>query len=214
MKFSERVHDRYVQKRRADVLRDHLAELIPRDASALDVGCGDGLLAYRLMERRPDLKIWGIDVLVRETTYIPVELFDGRTLPCGDAGVDVVMFIDVLHHTEDPMRLLREGARAAGKAIVIKDHALGGILAGPRLRFMDRMGNTRYRVQLPYNYWPERRWFEACEVLGLSVGAWRRDLRLYPWPFDWVFGRSLHFVARLDVDQADEDRLGACEAEC
>ena len=211
MKLSERVHDRYVQKRRADVLRDHLAELIPRDASALDVGCGDGLLAYRLMEKRPDLKIRGIDVLVRETTFIPVEPFDGQTLPCGDAGVDVVMFIDVLHHTEDPMRLLREGARAAGKAIVIKDHALEGVLAGARLRFMDRVSNARYGVQLPYNYWPERRWFEACDVLGLRVGAWRRDLRLYPRPFNFVFGGSLHFVARLDVAGGDQCSPGTSD---
>ncbi len=57
MKLDERVHDRYMQKRRADILRDHVAELIPRDASALDVGCGDGLLAYRLMKRRPSSKV-------------------------------------------------------------------------------------------------------------------------------------------------------------
>ena len=77
---------------------------------------------YRRAADHPMLEIRGIDVLVRETTYIPVDPFDGGTLPCGDAGVDVVMFIDVLHHTEDPMRLLREGVRAARKAIVIKDH--------------------------------------------------------------------------------------------
>ncbi len=57
MKLSERVHDRYVQKRRADILRDHVAELISRDASALDVGRGDGLLAYWLREVRPRSKV-------------------------------------------------------------------------------------------------------------------------------------------------------------
>lgn len=57
MKLDERMHDRYVQKRRADILRDHVAELISRDASALDVGRRDGLLAYRLREVRPRSKV-------------------------------------------------------------------------------------------------------------------------------------------------------------
>ncbi len=73
------------------------------------------------------------------------------------------------------------------------------------------MCNARYGVKLPYNYWQERRRFEACEVLGLRVGAWGRDLRLYPWPFDWVFGRSLHFVARLDVERSDECSPGTSD---
>ena len=41
------------------------SRLMPRDAHVLDVGTGDGLIAAALAERRPDLRIEGIDVLVR-----------------------------------------------------------------------------------------------------------------------------------------------------
>jgi hypothetical protein len=44
--------------------------------------------------------------------------------------IHVVLFVDVLHHSKDPMILLREAVRMVRKAIVIKDHTLAGLLAG------------------------------------------------------------------------------------
>jgi hypothetical protein len=87
----------------------------------------------------------------------------------------------------------------ARRAVVLKDHTADGVLAGPTLRFMDRVGNARHGVSLPYTYWPRRRWLEAFDELGLAVEGWDKDLGLYPAPASWVFGRSLHFVARLGV---------------
>jgi SAM-dependent methyltransferase len=193
-----RLHGAYVHPRRVERLAAHLAALVPASASVLDVGCGDGLLAHRLGELRPDLSLSGIDTLVRPATRVPVARFDGRRLPNPDASVDVVMFVDVLHHADDPLGLLREACRVARRALVIKDHTREGLLAGPTLRFMDFVGNARHGVALPYNYWTHARWLEAFAGLGLEVRSWVADLRLYPRAADWLFGRGLHFVARLE----------------
>ena len=198
MMVLDRIHGGYVFKRRVRKLASLAAQLLPRNATVLDVGCGDGLLARAVMDQRPDVTVTGIDVLVREQTHIPVEPFDGRAIPAESGSYDIVMFIDVLHHVEDPLILLREAGRVARDAIVIKDHTKNGLLAGPTLRFMDWVGNARHGVALPYNYWPREKWHRAIESLGLTIGEWRADLRLYPGPTDWIFGRSLHFVARLD----------------
>lgn len=200
VKVIESIHGNYVFGRRTRVLGDHLAELIPKDSSVLDVGCGDGLLASLITQKRPDVTLRGIEVLVRSQTYIPVDEFDGRVMPFADNSFDVVMFVDTLHHTHDPMILLREAVRLARRAILIKDHTLNGLFSGPRLRFMDRVGNARYRVALPYNYWPQRRWLETFETLGLKVNVWVAKLELYPWPATWFFDGSLHFIARLDLN--------------
>jgi SAM-dependent methyltransferase len=198
MKFLDRIHEGYVFGRRVRKLAEHFAKVIPPNARVLDIGCGDGLIDLRLGQLRPDLMLRGIDVLIRPRTHIPVDPFDGQTIPHDDGSFDVVLFVDVLHHTLDPMVLLREADRVASAAVVIKDHTANGLLARPTLRFMDYVGNARHGVVLPYNYWTKQRWDEAFRELGWSVAAWTKRLGLYPWPASWVFGRSLHFVARLE----------------
>ena len=50
------------------------------------------------------------------------------------------------------------------------------------LRFMDRIGNRRYNVALPYNYWPKQEWLNASEALGLTLRTWKSKLDPYPRP--------------------------------
>jgi SAM-dependent methyltransferase len=192
------LHEKGVLPRRAKRLAELLAGLIPQDAAVLDVGSGDGLIDSLLLQRRPDLKIHGVEVSTREQTGFPVTYFDGKTLPFAGQSLDVVMFVDVLHHTEDPMVLLREAVRVARQAIVLKDHLLNGMLAGARLRFMDYVGNARHGVALPFNYWTAQQWTEAERVLGLTKAEEIRKLGLYPAPADWIFGAGLHFVTRYE----------------
>lgn len=202
MRALEAGHGRFVHPFRVRVLADHAARLIPGDSTVLDVGTGDGRLAAAIAERRPDLRIEGLDVLVRDETFIPVSSFDGRLLPNPDDSVDVVTFFDVLHHTEDPAALLREAMRVARSCIVLKDHLCNGGLDRLTLRFMDHVGNKRHGVQLPYNYWSERQWSATIEDLRLKRAVWEAGgLGLYPWPASMVFGRSLHVIARLECQK-------------
>jgi SAM-dependent methyltransferase len=194
------MHGRLVHSRRVRVLAPLVAELLAPlapGARVLDVGCGDGALASAILELRPDLGLQGVDVLVRPQARIPVTAFDGEHLPGGEAAWDAVLLVDVLHHTADPALLLREARRVA-RAIVLKDHLLAGWLAGPTLRLMDWVGNAGHGVSLPYNYWSEARWRAAFAELGLRTAAWQGRLQLYPGPADWLFGRGLHFLVRLE----------------
>lgn len=197
MSLLARVHGDHVAGRRVERLADLLVGLLPAGVRVLDVGCGDGRLASRIMDLRPDVEIVGIDVLVRDRPAVPVRPFDGRTIPEADGAFDVALLVDVLHHSDDPGMLLREVSRVVSRAVLVKDHLADGFLARPLLRFMDRVGNQRHGVALPYNYWDLATWRASFDRLGLAVDAWETDLRLYAWPADRVFGRSLHFLARL-----------------
>jgi hypothetical protein len=43
------------------------------------------------------------------------------------------------------------------------------------------------------------------EVADPMIEAvWATDLGLYSWPMHWIFERSLHFVARLNLTSAQE----------
>jgi len=192
------IHSR-VHRRRVNVLARHVSSLIPLNASVLDVGCGDGWLAALIARNRPDVRMAGIDVLKRPETRIPVREFDGNTIPYKDGSFDAILFVDVLHHTTDPMVLLREARRVARQAIIIKDHNLSGMFAYSTLRFMDRVSNERHGVVLPYNYWLPEQWQRAVRELSLSATVWKKDLQLYPAPARWIFERSLHFLALLTI---------------
>jgi len=200
-----KLHRKLVYGRRVRILADCILENLPKEARVLDVGCGDGMIDVVIEAKRRDVSIRGIDVLVRPDTHIAVTKFDGTVFPFPDNSFDIVMFVDVLHHTDDPMTLLREAVRVARKAVVIKDHTMNGALAYATLWFMDWVGNARKLVGIPCNYWPEQRWRDAFEALGLRIDAWMPRLGLYPWPFSMIFERRLHFVARVVPAQDDRD---------
>ncbi len=196
-RLHSKAHDKAVFGRRIEVLTRTLADFIPANARVLDIGCGSGTLARRIMALRPDIGIEGIDVLVRPGTEIPVTEFDGDTIPWGDNHFDIALFVDVLHHTEAPARLLAEAKRVSRGGIVIKDHFREGVLADATLRFMDWVGNAQHGVVLPYNYLSDPEWRSIWSRLGLRVERLTDKVGLYPAPFSWLFDRRLHFVARL-----------------
>jgi SAM-dependent methyltransferase len=196
-----RFHSGFVHTRRVTVLARHLAKLLPPNAYVLDVGCGDGALAALLLELRPDIRVEGVDVLVRPHTAIPVRPFDGVRIPYDDRSVDVVLMVDVLHHTDDPTVLLRESARVARREVLIKDHLREGFAARLTLRGMDWVGNARHGVRLPYNYLSRAEWDSAFDRSRLFVHRWQSALHLYPAPASWLFDRSLHFIAALGVEK-------------
>ena len=193
----EKIHEHYIKNRRVNVIASRLAPLFPRSASVLDVGCGDGGIATEVLRLRPDLRVSGADVMVRPDARIPVTAFDGHRLPFAAGQFDVVLFVDVLHHTDEPMELLREARRVARGTVIVKDHDAQGMLAYSTLRWMDRVGNARFGVALPHNYlqWPQ--WLRLFQQLGYAVEAVLRRLNIYPIPLRWVFDRSLHFIVVL-----------------
>jgi SAM-dependent methyltransferase len=192
-----KLHRNLIFGRRTRVLSKALAQLLPTRVRVLDVGCGDGTIDRLIMEARPDVHIEGIDVLVRPQTDIQVTRFDGHRIPFADASFDVVMFVDVLHHTADPAVLLQEATRIARRFVVLKDHTRDGLLANATLRLMDWVGNAHHRVVLPYNYLSKAQWDTVLARCKLRVDTWVCSLGLYPFPASLAFDRRLHFVARL-----------------
>lgn len=192
-----RLHRGLVFGRRIRVLADRLAPLLPPRATVLDIGCGDGALAASLMQRRNDIHITGVDVLLRPDAKIEVQPFDGAHIPFDDGSFDAALFVDVLHHTDDPSVLLSEARRVVRHAVILKDHLLQGIGARATLSLMDWFGNAHHGVRLPYNYWTPVQWRNAFARLQFEVTRWDDSLELYPRPFSWMFDRHLHFIAVL-----------------
>lgn len=192
------LHGRFVLTRRFRVLADALAQLLPSRAHVLDIGCGPGTIGYLLQQQVPGLSLRGLEVKPRPTCLIDYELFDGRRIPRDDASLDVCMFVDVLHHTDNIAELLREACRVTRRYLLIKDHLGENWLDRGVLGFMDWVGNRPHGVRLAYNYLGRRAWEELFASCALRQVAWVSDVPLYPFPFSLLFGRKLHFVALLE----------------
>ena len=73
------------------------------NSKVLDVGCGDGRLDRLVADKRPDISIRGIDVFQRKDAAMPMQTFDGESIPYAEGSFDVVMFVDVLHMPASPI---------------------------------------------------------------------------------------------------------------
>ena len=197
MKLVETVHAKLIFDRRTQVLADRIANLLRPEDTALDIGCGDGLIDREVMAKVPGLSLRGIDIILRESPHIPVETFDGTTIPLEDDSVDVALLIDVLHHTDDPQSLLAEASRVTRRGIIVKDHLSENAMNHRVLSLMDWVGNAAYGIPLPYNYLSKARWHEMFDDLDMLPEEWNEDLGLYPGLVDRIFGGSLHFLTIL-----------------
>lgn len=195
------IHSKGFLRRRVRALSAAIAPLLPVSARILDVGCGDGLLDEELLKVRPDLRIEGVDVLVRDGTPIPVRHFDGQHLPFTDREFDVTMAIDVFHHAADPEGLMAEMKRVGRDMILIKDHLAHGLSSRVLLRAMDWVGNAPHGVRLPYDYWTESEWRAAWARTGLQPATMIRQLNLYAFPLSLVCDAELHFLATLSPER-------------
>lgn len=179
------------------------------ECSILDVGSGNGNLAFAIMQMRPDIQIQGMDVLLWPSQKIPTTRFDGKTIPARDGEWDYCLVSDVLHHCDEPSELLAELKRVSRKGIIIKDHIAASEYDHAILSFMDWFGNRGHGVRLTYKYWSWQRWRAEFSDLDLIPKHIVRKLDLYPWPLSWVFDRGLHFVALLEKSR-ESNGLARC----
>ena len=164
----------------------------------LDVGCGTGALGRALMDsaRCPaGVHVEGLERVRRGNEAIVVHAYDGATMPMADASYDVVMLADVLHHEEDPVRLLSEAKRVAKRILIIKDHRLGGLFARQRISLLDWAANAPYGVPCLYRYNTLNQWADWYAKVGLGVKQELTSMKLYPPMYNWFFGNRLQYLA-------------------
>ena len=191
------IHHTYVFLRRVNVLSDSIAKVLPDKISVLDVGCGDGTISHNIQGRKNDVRYEGIDIMPRPTCSIPYKTYDGNHFLYHYASVDVVQFVDVLHHTTNIESLIKEAARTTKQYIVIKDHEYATGLDYQILKFMDWVGNAPHGVKVIYNFKRRSYWEKVFSDANLEIVSYTNDIPLYPFPFNLVFGRKLHFIALL-----------------
>lgn len=192
----------------SDAIIPHLRE----GDSVIDVGCGVGTLGKALLddERCPaSVNVRGLERVVRGGEPIEVIGYDGKTFPLEDDSVDIIIMADVLHHEEDPDRLLKECARVTKRLFIIKDHLVAGPLAQQRISLIDWAANAPHGVPCLYRYYTDEQWQHKADMLGMETEERRLGMKVYPPIFEQFFGGRLHYFAALRKPGDTEARTEA-----
>jgi len=96
-------------------------EFIDQKAKILDIGCGSAIIA-NTFQQFFDTEVIGVDVVDRRVHPIPFSRIDGHNLNFLDRTFDNVLIAFTLHHSQDPIALLKEAKRACkGKIFIYED---------------------------------------------------------------------------------------------
>lgn len=112
--------ERVVEKRAGELVA-LFENFIQKGERVLDIGGGGGWVAQALKART------GADVTILDTrnfnqTDVNCVLYDGATIPFEDDSFDSALIVFVLHHCQNPIKVLAEAKRVArGKIIIMED---------------------------------------------------------------------------------------------
>lgn len=149
---------------------DKFAELFQADldpgSSVLDIGSGSGIY-YSILKSR-GMEVTLLDVIRFKSCPFPVTLYDGRHFPFADESVDTSLLVTVLHHTSDPLQILKEAARVSRKNVIVIEDIYESFLGGVITRIRDMFFNFEY-VGHPLQFRSAKDWEKDFLGLGYSL---------------------------------------------
>lgn len=160
-----------VQQARLQSYTSIISAWVPSGVTLLDLGCGDGLFASFFAETKkvqPTLADVADNRKSARSRQFPFVKFDGVSLPLGDASQDVVLAIDVLHHTADSEAVMHEACRVARQIVIVIEQTPTKTLARWWLQLVDRFFSWSW-IGEPLRFRSEEQWHKLFEKVGFKV---------------------------------------------
>ena len=126
--------------------------------SLLEVGCGEGLLLWRVADCLSGKDVTAVDIdtdelaiAKRNAPFADLQIADAHSLPFSDGQFDLVFCCEVLEHLQDPAKALSELARVSRTYAILSvpNEPLWRMLNLLRGAYVRALGNTPGHV----NHW-------------------------------------------------------------
>ncbi|MBI5877587.1 MAG: class I SAM-dependent methyltransferase [Chloroflexi bacterium] len=134
----------------------------------LEIGAGDGHVADAL-RRATGAYLTLVDVVDYNRTPLKLHTYDGQNLPFADRSFDYSLLVFVLHHTPDPLIVLREALRVARDGVVIVENHVEGRLRRPFTRAIDSIPHFRWGVPVCHHTNTAIQWSTLFARAGVHV---------------------------------------------
>lgn len=167
---------------RANQIAPRIAPHLRSKGAVLDIGSGTGAVV-RTIKKSKNVQFTLVDVAFNPMCNIfPVIIYDGRRLPFPDKSFDNCLLITVLHHSDDPLKVLDEAIRVtSGKIIVIED-----IFSDLPSRIITFLGDclVNWEIHSPLTNHSLNDWIAIFNKKGLKVSHLDKfNLKCVGFPF-------------------------------
>jgi ubiquinone/menaquinone biosynthesis C-methylase UbiE len=155
-------------KDRAAVIAEHLAFHFVPCQSLLEIGAGKGHVA-RALQKAAQVEVRLVDVVDYNDTDLPLQVYDGVHLPFPDSCFDYSLLIFVLHHTPDPLSLVREALRVSRGGVVVAENHVQGWLRRQVTRAIDSIPHFQHGVPICYHTHTLDEWHSLFSQLPVDA---------------------------------------------
>ena len=155
-----------IDDKRVKAVMNKILPYLKSDSTVVDIGSGNCKISKELQNRGFVVKPVDIKNKSEFKNIIPV-VYDGKTLLFSDNTFDVALLITVLHHTKNPIQLLKEAKRVA-KTIILMEDTYKGRLQKYLTFIMDSLVNLEF-IGHPHTNKTVSKWEEIFKELNLRV---------------------------------------------
>ena len=149
-------------RRKLGWMQDYLGVM----GSHIEIGSGPGSLLAVMRAQGYD--VTGLDII--DSSYsedLQPKIYNGETIPfCKDA-FDTALLPTVLHHVQDPDRLIQEAARIARRVIIIED-VYNNVFMEWLTKLVDSVMNLEF-IGHPHSNRTDIIWKQSFDRLNLSL---------------------------------------------
>jgi ubiquinone/menaquinone biosynthesis C-methylase UbiE len=153
---------------RAQIIAQSLAPHFMPQQHLLEIGAGKGHVA-RALSRAANVDIQLVDVVDYNETELPLRVYDGVHLPFDDCAFDYALLIFVLHHTPDPLMVLREALRVSKLGVVIAENHVPGWARQQVTRLIDSIPHWQHGVPICYRAQTIDDWQRTFQALTVRT---------------------------------------------
>jgi ubiquinone/menaquinone biosynthesis C-methylase UbiE len=162
-----------VNKKRAELVVRRIEQYLLRSKKVIDIGSGVGQVTAILREKGKEVTPVDVGSFHIPRVVEPV-IYDGKTLPFPNASFDTALVLMVMHHTDDPRRILREAKRVA-KEVVVIETSYSNLFH----KFYTVVVDTLINVQIKANwnsYKSDTEWKKLFSEEGLGISDSKKYL--------------------------------------
>jgi ubiquinone/menaquinone biosynthesis C-methylase UbiE len=151
---------------------------IKKGAKILDLGCGSAIVASAF-RKNFNAEISGVDIVDKRVEPISFALYDGKNLPFADNSLDVVLINYVLHHCQEPEKVLEEAKRVVKDRIIIYEDLPENVFSRMICRLHGKSFAWLFRNDKEScNFKTGTEWKEAFEKMNLKL-IFEKRIRVY-----------------------------------